>query len=132
MDWDDARLVPGPAAIHPPLFIAGIPGWNTGAPEGMQFWSDREYFIEAIANMDVFGGLITDMLTSSYDRQFLEMSLHNKVINDEYVRRKLQPAPRAFNVAALEQLDDFVATHEGMRGARSVAKLRERLNKLVA
>ncbi|GAB7337493.1 hypothetical protein MBLNU457_g2822t1 [Dothideomycetes sp. NU457] len=109
IDWDTASFVPAPAAIHHPLFIADIPGWiNDGVPEDMKFHNDRLYLENAVRKLSTDDSTIADLLASSQDRQFLEMSLRNKRINEEYIKadhRKYDPQELK------AQLDDFLAAN---------------------
>ncbi|RDL37245.1 uncharacterized protein BP5553_04678 [Venustampulla echinocandica] len=87
VNWDTSRFMPAPSAIHHPLFIADIPGWlNDDVPEGMTFEEDRSYLEHAIKKLDVSSehpGQIEHLLRTSFERQFLEMSLRNREINDD-------------------------------------------------
>ncbi|ROT36431.1 hypothetical protein SODALDRAFT_219541 [Sodiomyces alkalinus F11] len=88
-------LAPAPSAIQHPLFLADIPGWrNDHVPEGMTFEEDRAYLEYAISRLDARLGSpqrIHDLLRTSFERQFLELSLHNQRINEQYVKRRFDP-----------------------------------------
>lgn len=131
MDWDTSRFAPAPSAIQHPLFIADIPGWlNDDVPKEMIFEEDRAYSEHAIGKLDASSenpGRIEHLLRTSFERQFLEMSLRNRKINDEYVQRILKHDAILDENAALEQLEDFVSVNELMRALPAVLKLRSRL-----
>ena len=128
MDWDTSRFVPAPSAIQHPLFIADIPGWlNDGVPKGMTFEEDRAYLEHAIGILDANSenpGRIKHLLRTSFERQFLEMSLRNRKINDEYVSRMFKDDTAPNKNAALEQLEDFLSANESIRGLPTVLDLR--------
>jgi hypothetical protein len=79
VDWDTSRFVPAPSAIWQPLFIADILGWlNDDVSEEMTFEEDRAYLEHAIGKLDASSenpGRIEYLLRTSFERQFLEMSL---------------------------------------------------------
>ena len=81
MDWDTSQLAPAPSAIQHALFITGIPGWqNDDVPEGMTFEEDRIYLENAIGELDANSqnpGRIEQLLRTSFERRFPEMSLLN-------------------------------------------------------
>ncbi|KAE9377630.1 hypothetical protein N431DRAFT_541317 [Stipitochalara longipes BDJ] len=87
VDWDTSRFTPAPSAIQHPLFIADIPGWlNDDVPKEMTFEEDRAYLEHVIGKLDASSenpGRIEHLLRTSFERQFLEMSLRNRKINDE-------------------------------------------------
>lgn len=128
IDWDKAQIVPSPAAVQHPLFIADIPGWrNDGVIEGMTFEEDREYLegamrdIAARSDSPIAQQVVT-LLATSFERQFFELSLRNKVINEEYVRQRLKNRKFDDNVV-LRQLEDFLLSYEAMRGSPTVLDL---------
>lgn len=131
MDWDTSRFAPAPSAIQHPLFIADIPGWqNDDVPKEMTFEEDREYLEHAIGKLDAsseYPGRIKHLLRTSFERQFFEMSLRNRKINDEYVQRLFTDNIVLDRNAALEQLEDFLSVNESMRGLPTVLDLRNRL-----
>jgi hypothetical protein len=131
VDWDNSRFAPAPSAIQHPLFIADIPGWlNDDVPEEMTFEEDRVYLEHAIGKLDTSSEnprRIEHLLRTSFERQFLEMSLRNRKINDEYVQRIFKHEAILDKNAALEQLEDFLSINESMRALPAVLNLRSRL-----
>ncbi|KAG8627928.1 hypothetical protein KVT40_003801 [Elsinoe batatas] len=91
IDWDYARVVPAGSAVHHPLFIADIPGWvNDGVDQGESFHDDRAYLENAIAvhgRQSPHADALRRLLETSHERQFFELSLRNKRINKEYVKK---------------------------------------------
>lgn len=134
IDWDTASFVPAPAAIHHPLFIANIPGFYTGVPETMDFAPDRAYLEAAIRKLSSSSegdsaNHIADLLASSFERQFFEMALRNRRINDEYVRlRLLGGNPGEVDKKALrDELEEFLVRNGDLRGHVAVVELERRL-----
>lgn len=142
IDWDTASFVPAPAAIHHPLFIANIPGFYTGVPETMDFAPDRAYLEAAIRKLSSSSSSsssssperdsanhIADLLASSFERQFFEMALRNRRINDEYVRlRLLGGNPGEVDKKALrDDLEEFLVRNGDLRGHVAVVELERRL-----
>lgn len=134
IDWDTASFVPAPAAIHHPLFIANIPGFYTGVPETMDFAPDRAYLEAAIRKLSSSSerdsaNHIADLLASSFERQFFEMALRNRRINDEYVRlRLLGEKNREVDKKALrDELEEFLVRNGDLRGHVAVVELERRL-----
>jgi hypothetical protein len=131
VDWDTARLVPAPSAIQHPLFIADIPGWqNDDVPKEMTFEEDRAYLENAIGKLDAVSqtsGRIEHLLRTSFERQFFELSLHNRRINSEYIRRRFKDT-KLNRDGAIKQLEDFLSVHELMRTLPAVLAVRSRLN----
>lgn len=126
IDWDTAQIVPAASAIQYPLFIADIPGWhNDGIPPGMLFEEDRAYLEHAIKKLEGSDGPIATLLETSYERQFFELSLHNSRINDEYVEQRLQGKMQ--KDAVLQQLEEFLSTHESMCRLSTVLDVRAQL-----
>lgn len=126
IDWDTSQIVPAPAAVQHPLFIADIPGWrNYGVSQAMTFKYDRTYLEHAIRQIEGGDGPIASLLESSRERQFFEMSLHNSRINAEYIEQRLQC--EISRVAALEELEDFLSAHDTMRSLPNVLHLRAQL-----
>lgn len=128
IDWDTASFVPNPAAIQYPLFIAGIPGFrNDDVPEDKDFADDRAYLVDAIRKLCVGAGRFADLLDSSWERQFFELSLRNKRINEEYIRLRLGGAD--FDTGALgDQLDEFVSANREMGNDSAIIELRRQLS----
>jgi hypothetical protein len=131
VDWDTALFVPAPSAIQHPLFLANIPGWqNDDVPMDMTFEEDRSYLENAIGKLDAGSqnpGQIEYMLRTSFERQFFELSLHNRWINDEYIQRRFKNT-RMNREAALKQLEEFLSVHESMRALPAVLEVQSRLN----
>lgn len=139
IDWDTASFVPAPAAIHHPLFIANIPGFYTGVSEDMNFAPDRAYLEAAIRKLSSSSSPssserdsanhIADLLASSFERQFFEMALRNRRINDEYVRlRLLGGNPGEVDKKALrDELEEFLVRNGDLRGHVAIVELERRL-----
>lgn len=134
IDWDTASFVPAPAAIHHPLFIANIPGFYTGVPETMDFAPDRAYLEAAIRKLSSSperdsANHIADLLASSFERQFFEMALRNRRINDEYVRLRLlgEKNGEVDKKALRDELEEFLVRNGDLRGHVAVVELERRL-----
>lgn len=143
IDWDTASFVPAPAAIHHPLFIANIPGFYTGVPETMDFAPDRAYLEAAIRKLSSSSSYssssssserdsanhIADLLASSFERQFFEMGLRNRRINDEYVRLRLlgEKNGEVDKKALRDELEEFLVRNGDLRGHVAVVELERRL-----
>lgn len=142
IDWDTASFVPAPAAIHHPLFIANIPGFYTGVPETMDFAPDRAYLEAAIRKLSSSSSSsspssserdsanhIADLLASSFERQFFEMALRNRRINDEYVRLRLlgEKNGEVDKKALRDELEEFLVRNGDLRGHVAVVELERRL-----
>lgn len=125
-------MVPAPSAIQHPLFIADIPGWhNDDVPKHMTFEEDRAYLENAIGKLDAGSqtfGRIEHLLRTSFERQFFELSLHNRRINDEYVQQRFKDT-KSNRYAALKQLEDFLSVHDSMRALPAVLDVQGRLNR---
>lgn len=113
VDWDTAQVTPIPAAVQHPLFIAGIPGWRNDVPSSIDFSDDREYLENAVLELSKkldINGLLAELLASSQERQFFQLSLRNKAVNNEYVRLRLNDE---IDSAAIEkELSNFTKMHE--------------------
>lgn len=134
IDWDTASFVPAPAAIHHPLFIANIPGFYTGVPETMDFAPDRAYLEAAIRMLSSSSerdsaNHIADLLASSFERQFFEMALRNRRINEEYVRLRLlgEKNGEVDKKALRDELEEFLVRNGDLRGHVAVVELERRL-----
>jgi len=127
IDWDTASFVPAPAAVQHPVFMADIPGYRLGdVPEGMEFADDRGYLESAMRKVSPDAGDVADLLATSFERQFLELSLRNKKINEQYVRLRLGDAE--IDKAALNaHLDQFLLTNMGMEAHPTILDMREQL-----
>ena len=130
VDWDTAHLAPAPSTVQHPLFLAGIPGWRNDVPAGMTFEDDRAYLEQAIGKLEARRGRpgrIEYLLRTSFERQFFELSLHNRRCNEEYIRTRFDDAEWGKDVA-LRQLDDFLsANDESIQALPAALALRERL-----
>jgi hypothetical protein len=133
VDWDTARLAPTPSVIQHPLFIADIPGWlNDDVPRDMTFEEDRAYLEDAIGKLEAGSrstGRVEHLLRTSFDRQFFELSLHNRRINNEYIQRRLKGTSLNRD-AALKELEDFLSVNESMRTLPAVLDLRRRIDEI--
>lgn len=134
IDWDTASFVPAPAAIHHPLFIANIPGFYTGVPEIMDFAPDRAYLEAAIRKLSSSSerdsaNHIADLLASSFERQFFEMALRNRRINEEYVKLRLlgEKNGEVDTKALRDELEEFLVRNGDLRGHVAVVELERRL-----
>lgn len=115
IDWDTASWVPAPAAIQHPLFIANIPGIrNDDAPQDMDFTEDRAYLENAIRELCVDGSNVADLLATSRERQFFELSLRNKRVNEEYIRLRCGRVANSQQILE-QELEEFFHKHAGMR-----------------
>ncbi|KAG5981429.1 hypothetical protein E4U55_002962 [Claviceps digitariae] len=131
VDWDTALYLPMPAVVHYPLFIANIPGWMTDAPAGMTFEEDRAFLESTVSKLAAEAhhsnaSGITDLLKSSFERQFLELSLRNKRINRCYIDMKIKNA--LFEKAVIrEQLVAFLSIHPELQEDPRISELSLRL-----
>lgn len=129
IDWDTALILPLPAVVNHPLFIADIPGWNNdGVSEGTTFEKDRHFLEEEIRKLSAASTLphashIPELLESSYERQTFELSLRNKKINEEWARRDDGVA----DSVALEHLESFLVSDPAMESNDKLQALRKSL-----
>lgn len=111
--------------------MADIPGWrNDDVPEGMTFEQDRAYLEDVVGRLDASSespGKVEKLLRTSFERQFFELSLHNQRINEQYVSKRFDHAGWS-RTEALDQLDEFLSSHESMKALPAVVDLRETLN----
>ncbi len=123
-------MCPLPSAVQHPLFIADVPGWqNDNVPPGMTFEADRAYLESAIRKHDkasTHPGRLESLLRTSFERQFIELSLHNRRINDEYIKLRLGNF-RLHMTGAIEQLGDFLEKNPDMSHVDAMGNLRRRL-----
>lgn len=124
--------MPAPTAVQHPLFIADIPGFrNDDVPEDMTFEEDRAILENEIKNLAAKSSLpaaqlIPALLESSFERQFFELSLRNKRINEQYVQRRL--VNFAIDSSSLaDQLEEFLSGHASMRSHSVMLDIRARL-----
>lgn len=108
--------------------MANIPGFcNDTVPEDMNFADDRTYLVSAIRKLSEEPGRLADLLASSWERQFFELSLRNKRINEEYIRIKFDGAE--YDKKALgDQLDEFVSVNKGAGNGPAFMKLKRQLS----
>lgn len=95
----------------------------------MTFEEDRAYLERAIGRLEAGSGnpgRIEYLLRTSFERQFFELSLHNRRCNDEYIRTRFSDAKWSKELA-LCQLDDFLSADESVRTHPAVLSLREGL-----
>lgn len=129
INWDATDVVPLPAAVQHPMFIAGVPGWNNDSvSRDMTFEQDRRYLEAALRKMSTESKLagatqISDLLANSFERQFFQMSLRNRQINKEWTDKDAGVDSKT----ALEQLDAFLASDPSMTQNEGVQELRRRL-----
>lgn len=133
IDWDTAQIVPIPAAVQHPMFIADIPGWrNDDVPDDMTFQEDREVLEQEVSRLAArstssTAQRIPELLSSSYERHFFERSLRNKLVNDKYIR--LRPTPDVVDkTRAANELESFLATYPDLRSHPGVSKLQTQLS----
>jgi len=97
----------------------------------MTFADDRAYLEIAVAKLEANSltgsGKVSEFLRSSFERQFLQLSLHNHHVNAEYVRRKFENTQPSKDVV-IRELDSFISVHKSMCDAPSVHGLRHRLS----
>ena len=91
----------------------------------MTFEEDREYLEQQIGKLDA-SGRVEHLLRTSFERQFFELSLHNRRINEQYIKRRFDPTKWSMR-EAFNQLDDFLSTHEPYRDLSAVDELQNRL-----
>lgn len=95
----------------------------------MTFEEDRAYLERAIGKLEAGSGnpgRIEYLLHTSFERQFFELSLHNRRCNGEYIRTRVNDAEWSKEVA-LWQLDDFLSANRSIRAYPTVLALREGL-----
>ncbi|KAL5935454.1 hypothetical protein ACKVV7_000208 [Pyricularia oryzae] len=132
IDWDTAQMVPLAAAVQHPLFIADIPGWrNDNVPLGMTFEDDRNELERIIYTASLSSSLptakeIPNLLHTSRERQFFEMSLRNKRINAEFTLVKLVPN-RINKTLAVQNLVEFLELNPDLQSNLNVRKLESNL-----
>lgn len=107
-----------------PLFLANIPGWFEDVPDDMTFEDDRAYLEGVIDRLDVASGnprKIGQMLRESYERQFLQMSLHNRSVNSQYSQRDIR---RYYGETdRLQELESFLVCNNDLRAYDCVQRL---------
>nr|POE54899.1 hypothetical protein CFP56_64572 [Quercus suber] len=127
IDWDTVSLVPTPAAIQFPVFMANIPGFlDADISASTDFINDRLYLEQRMRGMSPDGEMIADMLSNSCEREFFEMSLRNKRINAEYIR--LNAGDGSFDQTTLgSQLEEFLLKNPDMIDDDAVIPLGDRI-----
>ncbi|CAG9990153.1 unnamed protein product [Clonostachys byssicola] len=133
IDWDTAQFVPMPAAIHHPLFIADIPGWQKAVPENMKFAKDRKYLQNAIAKIAGNSNHpdaqnISRLLSNCFERQFFELSLRSKLTNEHYIETRIKGS-MVEKVVLQKQLGAFLAIYSGLRTNPTILALQERMRR---
>lgn len=85
IDWDMAELVPGPAAIQYPRFMADVPGDTMRVgPESVSYEEERQYYLKAIESLGQERPSTTrvlELLESSSPRQYFELSLWHPAVD---------------------------------------------------
>jgi hypothetical protein len=100
--------------------MANVPGIRLdGAPEDMSFDEDRAYLEASIRE-------IADLLCTSPERQFFELSLRNKRVNYEYIRRRCDSIATTKDVLSSE-LEAFLRKHTEMANHPTLVELRTQL-----
>lgn len=100
-------------------------------PKDMTFEEDRAYLENAIGKLDAGPqtfGRIEHLLRTSFERQFFELSLHNRRINEKYIQQRFKDI-KSNRDAALKQLEDFLSVNDSMRALPAVLDVRGRLNR---
>jgi hypothetical protein len=80
----------------------------------MTFKQDREYLEDSMSKLAAksrrpHAQLISQLLSSCSERQFFEMALRNKKINEQFICLRVQGSSRVNVLMLLEQLDAFLA-----------------------
>ena len=132
INQDTSRLSPVPSAIQYPLFIIDIPGQlNDNVPKGIIFKEDYVYLESMIRKLDInskYPSQIKYLLRTSFERQFIELSLHNRKINEEYIKKRLR-VTKPNKEKVLEQLEDFLKRNNDLRGINYILDLQKRFAK---
>src|ERR1700685_1604932 len=91
------------------------------ALEGNSAWGDPIHYLyrrvkidDLVPYPDDGVAILKHLLRTSFERQFLEISLRNREINDEYVQRIFKHDAILDEKAALEQLEDFLSVNGSM------------------
>ena len=92
----------------------------------MSFAEDRAYLEASIREMCGDDGDVADLLATSPERQFFELSLRNKRVNDEYIRMRCDSIAASKNVLSSE-LEAFFRKHTEMTNHPTLTKLRTQL-----
>lgn len=99
--------------------MANIPGWFNCVPDDMSFEEDRAYLekvirklVEEMDNPDAQH--IPVLLSSCFERQFLQLSLRNKVINSRYIEQRYKSADKS-TISLEKQLQEFMAANPDMQ-----------------
>jgi hypothetical protein len=107
--------------------MANVPGIRLdGAPEDMSFDEDRAYLEASIREICGDGSDIADLLCTSPERQFFELSLRNKRVNYEYIRRRCDSIATTKDVLSSE-LEAFLRKHTEMANHPTLVELRTQL-----
>lgn len=106
--------------------MAGIPGYRTATPEGVDLAKDRLYLESAVGEQSPEGSGFSDLLASSCERQFFEMALRNKRINLAHITLRWE-ATACSKETLHKQLDDFLVRNKGMKAHSAVEKLQDHL-----
>lgn len=115
-----------------PPFIADVPGWSNDIPEGITFGDNQIYLERAVHKLaserpDLKGPWIADLLTTSFERQFFELSLRNKQINGYYIDTRVRSTSLDKGLIK-EQLEAFLSANPKLREAPDILKLHRRLS----
>ncbi|VUC34848.1 unnamed protein product [Clonostachys rosea] len=133
IDWDTAQFVPMPAAIHHPLFIADIPGWQNAVPENMTFEKGRTYLHNAIAKIAGKSNhpdaqSTSRLLANCFERQFFELSLRSKLTNEHYIEKRIKGS-MIEKIALQKQLGAFLTIYTRLRTNPTILALQERMRR---
>jgi len=95
----------------------------------MRFPDDRLYLENAVRKLSADDSIVADLLASSQDRQFLEMSLRNKRINEEYIKSYHNMVDLHYDCQELRaQLDDFLSANVELAADPHITSLRALLS----
>ena len=99
----------------------------------MAFKQDREYLENAMSKLAAKSRhpqaqQISQLLSSCSERQFFEMALRNKKINEQHIRLRVQDSSRVNTAMLLGQLDAFLALNLSLQDDARISALRVRLS----
>lgn len=118
IDWDSAFAVPLQKAATFPKLLENVPG---GVPASVplshaypDLSEEKKYFLQAFSELEYAktgSDKITNLIQTSSERNFFELSLHRPGVRKEYVRRYCQRTQEN-KATALEQVDCFLAKNK--------------------
>lgn len=112
--------------------MADIPGWKNAIPDDMTFEDDRRYLEGAVSKLAGESShpraqSIAQLLSSCFERQFFELSLRNKRINERYIDLRINGS-EIDGIALQEQLEAFLVLNPSLRYDASICTLEYRLS----